>query len=30
MFAMRILYMIRNLRSKIDPDTPRYRFEGEY
>ena len=30
MFAMRILYMIRSLRSDIDPDSPPYRFEGEY
>lgn len=30
MFAMRILYMIRSLRSEIDPDSPPYRFEGEY
>lgn len=30
MFAMRILYMIRTLRAEINPDSPPYRFEGEY
>ncbi len=29
-FALRILYRVRRLRSEIDPDCPPYLFEGEY